>query len=55
MGPIMQRTMIKDTVDAVGQVVLLKGWVHTRRDMGKLGFIDLRDRSGLAQVVLVPG
>ncbi len=50
----MQRTMIRDSVAQVGESVLLKGWVHVRRDMGKLAFIDLRDRSGLAQVVLVP-
>ncbi|MCC6563743.1 aspartate--tRNA ligase [Candidatus Uhrbacteria bacterium] len=50
----MQRTMIRDTVAQVGESVLLKGWVHVRRDMGKLAFLDIRDRSGLAQVVLVP-
>jgi aspartyl-tRNA synthetase len=50
----MKRTMILATVDKVGEEVWLKGWVHTRRDMGKLAFIDMRDRSGLAQVVFVP-
>ena len=34
-----------------GQTVLVKGWVHRRRDHGELVFIDLRDRSGLVQVV----
>ena len=33
------------------KVVVLMGWVHRRRDLGTLLFIDLRDRSGLAQVV----
>ncbi|KKW45292.1 MAG: Aspartyl-tRNA synthetase [Parcubacteria group bacterium GW2011_GWA2_56_7] len=30
------------------------GWVHARRNMGKVAFFDLRDRSGLVQVVVVP-
>lgn len=46
--------MILETVGKVGEEVWLKGWVHNRRDMGKLAFIDMRDRSGLAQVVFVP-
>lgn len=37
-----------------GERVLLRAWVHRRRDMGGLVFLDLRDRSGLAQVVLYP-
>ncbi len=50
----MKRTMILDIVGKAGEEVLLQGWVHNRRDMGKLAFIDMRDRSGLAQVVFVP-
>lgn len=50
----MTRTLASDTVTLVGQPALLKGWVHVRRNIGKIIFIDLRDRSGLVQVVFAP-
>lgn len=50
----MSRTLIIETPKKVGKEVILQGWVRTRRDMGKLIFIDLRDRSGLLQVVFTP-
>lgn len=51
----MQRTLAIETVDLTGKTVRLQGWVHVRRDMGKIIFIHLRDRSGQVQVVFVPG
>lgn len=48
---LAERTLIAQTVDKVGQKVTLYGWVNSLRDHGKLVFIDLRDRSGLVQVV----
>ena len=38
----------------VGQRVRLGGWVHRRRDLGGIVFIDLRDRAGLVQVAVGP-
>src|SRR3990167_584346 len=51
---MMQRTLIVQTPQAIGQPVRLEGWVHTRRDHGKIIFLDLRDRSGVVQIVVVP-
>src|SRR5699024_1771931 len=38
----------------VNETVTLKGWVHRRRGLGELIFIDLRDQSGLVQLVFNP-
>ncbi|MFH0818956.1 MAG: aspartate--tRNA ligase [Patescibacteria group bacterium] len=50
----MPKTDIIDTINKVGEEVILKGWVHNRRNMGKLIFIDLRDKTSVCQVVFLP-
>lgn len=50
----MNRILTTETVSKVGEEVLLSGWVNARRNMGKIVFLDLRDREGVVQVVGVP-
>jgi aspartyl-tRNA synthetase len=44
---------IIETTNLIGQEVNIVGWVDTKRDHGKIAFIDLRDRTAKVQVVLV--
>jgi len=47
----MKRTLARDSVGMAGQIIRLEGWVATKRDHGKITFVDLYDRTGLIQVV----
>jgi len=47
----MQRVLNIDTPKHLGEKVKVCGWVNSRRDHGKIAFLDLRDRSGILQVV----
>ena len=51
-----KRTVVCGAINsaALGQSVVVTGWVHRRRDHGGLIFIDLRDRSGIVQLVFNP-
>ena len=51
---MLARMLSTETVGKVGEEVLLKGWIHARRNMGKIVFLDVRDRGGIVQVVGVP-
>ncbi|MDD4477310.1 MAG: aspartate--tRNA ligase [Patescibacteria group bacterium] len=48
------RTLTIETPNKIGEEVLLKGWINARRNMGKIVFLDFRDRDGIVQVVGVP-
>lgn len=48
------RNLVKEITSLEGKEAKLFGWVATRRDHGKIIFIDLRDRSGIVQIVFTP-
>lgn len=47
----MKRTLIADLLASVGKKVSISGYVQTKRDHGKITFVDVADRSGVIQVV----
>jgi len=50
----VKRDLASDTIKKVGKKVTLYGFINTRRDHGKIIFLDLRDASGMVQVVATP-
>jgi nondiscriminating aspartyl-tRNA synthetase len=51
-GGFMERTLALESLQKIGETILLKGWVDVKRDHGKIGFIDLRDRSAKIQIFM---
>ncbi|MEN9582253.1 MAG: aspartyl-tRNA synthetase, aspartyl-tRNA synthetase [Candidatus Parcubacteria bacterium] len=51
----MERTYIAELEKHIGAEVVIKGWIHVRRDQGKMVFFDFRDMSGIVQGVVLSG
>lgn len=51
---MQKRIPISQTINFLGKKIKICGWVNKIRSHGKIIFFDLRDRSGLAQIVFVP-
>jgi len=52
---MISRTLAADLPAHIGEHVTIAGWLHRRRELKSVTFLVIRDRSGLAQVVLPPG
>lgn len=51
----MKYTVVRIAPDHIDEQITICGWVHTIRDMGKMAFVDVRDHSGIVQVVISSG
>ncbi len=51
----MERILTKNSPEHIGRKIKASGFVRARRDLGKIIFIDLRDFSGVLQIVFTPG
>ncbi len=49
------RTLAKDVASATSKQVTVEGWLHKKRLLGGLNFINIRDRSGLVQILVEKG
>ena len=48
----MKRILTSELAAHAGERVLLQGWLHRKRELSRVSFLVLRDRAGLAQIVL---
>lgn len=49
-----KRTYIGELSKHIGESVVINGWIHVRRDQGKMTFFDIRDTSGMVQSIILP-
>src|SRR3984957_5271513 len=52
---MISRVLSADLPERIGDRVTIAGWLHRRRELKSVTFLIIRDRAGLAQVVLPPG
>ncbi|MFQ5493219.1 MAG: aspartate--tRNA(Asn) ligase [Candidatus Dojkabacteria bacterium] len=48
----MDRTLVNQIEENIGNKILIKGWLYALRKLGKLNFMIIRDRSGVGQIVI---